>query len=146
MNADPLQVRVDLGPRSYEIHVHSGREAELGPIVREVLSKSWAGRACGRALVVTDANVKPYGENAVECLRGVGLEPALAVVPAGEPSKSLEQSERLFLRLIGLPADRHTLVVAVGGAWWAIWQASSRRPSPRHPLVHGSDLAAGPGG
>ena len=39
----------------------------------------------------------------------------VATVPAGEESKSLAQASQLYERMLRLPADRHTVVVALGG-------------------------------
>ena len=48
-------------------------------------------------------------------LAGVGIEPATAVLPAGEATKSLGQASRLYDELVSRKADRHTLIVALGG-------------------------------
>ncbi len=49
-------------------------------------------------------------------LRAAGLSRARAItVPAGEPSKSLAQVERIALKLSACGADRHSLLVAFGG-------------------------------
>ena len=45
----------------------------------------------------------------------MGIAAATAVVPPGEPSKSLAQVERLYDELAARGADRHTLLVALGG-------------------------------
>jgi 3-dehydroquinate synthase len=50
-----------------------------------------------------------------ESLALVGIEPLVEVVPAGEASKSLEQANTLFERLIKGHFDRLTPVIAVGG-------------------------------
>jgi 3-dehydroquinate synthase len=48
-------------------------------------------------------------------LEGVGLAVATAVVPPGEGSKSLAGAAKLYDALLDFKADRHTLVVALGG-------------------------------
>ena len=40
---------------------------------------------------------------------------SVSIVPPGEPSKSLAQAERLYDELVARAADRHTLIVALGG-------------------------------
>ncbi|MHC5540292.1 hypothetical protein ACYOEI_18890, partial [Singulisphaera rosea] len=52
-------VRVELGPRSYEVRVVSNRTPDFGAFARSCLNASWAGRPCQRALLVTDENVAP---------------------------------------------------------------------------------------
>ncbi len=112
-----LRVAVDLGSRSYEIRVVSGRSGEFGPFVREALGASWAGRSCRSALIVTDENLDALGvvETYRDGLAGVGIEPAVAVVPPGESSKSMASVSKLYDRLIERKSDRHTAIVAIGG-------------------------------
>ena len=110
-----VRVKVDLGPRSYEIVVVSGRPAEFAPFARASLEASWAGRSCRRALIVCDDNVativRPYAEG----LETVGIVPSIATIPPGEGSKSLDRAADLYDKLVKLRADRHTAVVAIGG-------------------------------
>jgi 3-dehydroquinate synthase len=111
------RVTVDLGPRSYEIHVVTGRTAEFGRFVRAALERTWSGPSCRRALIVTDSHLAelalPAAYNAA--LSHVGITASVAVVPAGEASKSLSEASGLYDELVNLRADRHTLVVALGG-------------------------------
>jgi len=108
-------VLVDLGPRSYPIRVVSGDPEGFGPFARRVLDASWAGRGCRRALLVTDANLAPWAPRFVRGLKAVGIAAEVAVVPAGEASKGLEQASALWDRLVAMKADRHACVVALGG-------------------------------
>lgn len=102
-------VRVNLGPRSYDIALTSGDPAGLGPFVRERLPKS------GLALVVFDANTTPHGNAVKAALQSVGFDVRLATIPPGEESKSLAEASRLYDALYEMAADRLTAVVAVGG-------------------------------
>ena len=112
---DPeTDVLVDLGPRSYEVRVVSGRAEALGAFARSALDASWAGRSCRRALLVTDENLAHLVEPIRESLGSVAIDVATAVLPAGEGTKCLEQAAALFDRLVGMKADRHTCVVALG--------------------------------
>ncbi len=110
-------VRVELGPRSYEIRiVHGGEGADgFGAFARRALEASWAGRGCRSALVVTDENLAGLAGEYVEALAGVDIAAGLAVVPPGEASKGLDRAAELYDRLVAIRADRHTCVVAVGG-------------------------------
>src|SRR5262249_48685651 len=89
--AADIRVAVDLGPRSYEIRVVSGRPADFGPYVRAALDATWAGQSCRSALVVTDEHLASLGlfEGYREALSAVGIEPSVAVLPPGEATKSL---------------------------------------------------------
>ncbi len=101
-------VRVQLGPRSYDVVVTSGDAAGLGLFAR--------ARARGDlAFVVADENVRSHAEAAAASLGSVGFRTALSVLPPGERQKSLATASDLYDRLADLGADRGTLVVAVGG-------------------------------
>src|SRR5262245_7815313 len=108
-------VRVDLGPRSYEIHVVSGDDARFGPFARGALDATWAGRHGRRALIVADENVAALAPAVAEGLKAAGIEATTAVLPAGEASKSLDRAADLYDALVRMRADRHTAVVALGG-------------------------------
>ncbi len=111
-----IGVKVDLGSRSYEVRVVSGAgSGAFGGFVREVLGSRWAGRNCRSALVVTDENLVGAAGGFVSELTEIGIGASLETVPAGERSKSLEASLRLYDRLVAIRADRQTCVVAVGG-------------------------------
>jgi 3-dehydroquinate synthase len=111
------RVRVPLGPRSYEIAVVTRRADLFGAFLRQALERTWAGSACRRALVVTDANLAELGLPAAyqAALSGAGIEPAMTVLPAGERTKSLRHLSGLYDELVSHKADRHTLIVALGG-------------------------------
>jgi len=110
-------VAVDLGPRSYEVRVVSGAPDGLGNFAREALDRTWAGKSCRSALIVTDnhlADLPPFAVSHAS-MEAVGIKCHTAVVPAGEASKSIESAVSLYQRLIAIKADRHTVVVALGG-------------------------------
>jgi 3-dehydroquinate synthase len=102
-------VRVNLGPRSYDIAIVSGDTAGIVPMVRAALPRSQT------ALVVADTHTASLGTRVEACLRTAGLRTAFAQVPAGEESKSAGELARLYDALYELAADRATAVVAVGG-------------------------------
>lgn len=109
-------VSVALGTRSYEIRVTSGAApGEFAAFARRAMDATWAGRGCRKAMVVADENVRPLAAPLAEALREAGIEPTTAAVPPGESSKSLDYAADLFDVLVGMRADRHTVVVAVGG-------------------------------
>jgi 3-dehydroquinate synthase len=98
-------LRVNLGPRSYDIAIGSGVESAFPSFVRERLPQYTRG------LFVADANTRPHAER----LAGLIGTDAVATVPAGENSKSLAEAARLYSRLAALAADRRSPVIAVGG-------------------------------
>jgi 3-dehydroquinate synthase len=99
-------VHVDLGERSYEIHIGS----DLLP------GGALAGEAGIRALIVSDSHVDPlYGARCEAVLRRQGIEPRRTVVPAGEASKELPQVQRLYEAALDAGLDRRSVIVALGG-------------------------------
>lgn len=102
-------VRVNLGPRSYNIALATGDVVDLGLYARDIAPKATT------ALVVTDSNVESIAVDIVRSLLRCGVRAVPTVVPAGETTKSFAQAAGLYDHLADLPADRTTLVVAVGG-------------------------------
>lgn len=101
-------LRVNLGERSYDIVVTNGDRAGIGPFARQ--------RSQGKlAMVVTDEHVQPHAEAIANALHEVHFQAVTVVLPSGEPQKSLATVSALYDQLAELRADRHTLVVAVGG-------------------------------
>ena len=101
-------LRVNLGERSYDIVVAANALARIGPLART--------RCTGQsALVVTDENAVSHAMAAQESLTAAGFHARVVIRAAGEAQKSLEAAGQLYDALIDLPADRRTVVVAVGG-------------------------------
>lgn len=103
-----ITVRVELGPRSYDIAVASHEPAGVGPFVR--------ARCRGElAVIVHDANVAPHAASAAASLQAAGFRVEQIAVPPGESQKDLAVASRLYDALAERKADRRTLIVAVGG-------------------------------
>jgi 3-dehydroquinate synthase len=65
--------------------------------------------------IVTDVHVAPHANAIALRLAQAGMQGGIAIRPAGEAQKSLDVARELYDQLLNVPADRHTLVVAVGG-------------------------------
>jgi 3-dehydroquinate synthase len=102
-------VRVNLGPRSYDIAITHEDALGIGPFVRSALPKT------STALVVCDSNTQSHGRAVESALSAENLRTGFATVPAGESSKCLTELSKLYDALYDLAADRKTCVVAVGG-------------------------------
>ncbi|HSQ55078.1 MAG TPA: 3-dehydroquinate synthase [Gemmata sp.] len=102
-------VRVDLGPRSYDIALTTGDPEGIGPFVKAALPKSRL------ALVVADANTRDHAARVEQALAASGFRTRLVAIPASESSKSQSELSKLYDALYDLAADRQTAVVAVGG-------------------------------
>lgn len=102
-------VNVELGERSYPIVIGEGVLGKLGEV-------SQARGLGGRCLVVSDSHVAPrYADRCREALRSAGIASELAVVPAGEPSKSEGRLFDLYSLALDAGLDRKCFVVALGG-------------------------------
>ncbi len=102
-------VTVDLGERSYPIHIGSGILETLGEACKAVGLK-------GRCLLVSDENVAPlYADKIFQSLEKSGFTPTLEVLPAGEPTKCHDQLIRLYSKAAELGLDRGHFMVALGG-------------------------------
>lgn len=98
-------IRVQLGPRSYDIAIGSGVENDFAAFVQD---RSPPGV---RPLVVSDSNTLPHASRLAARLPTAEV----IAVPAGEGSKSLDQFGQLCTHLARLKSDRQTPVIAVGG-------------------------------
>src|SRR5262245_60035467 len=108
MTTSHITIRVNLGDRSYDIAITRDNIGGLGLFARQ--------RCRGTsALVVTDQNVEKLANGVLTSLQVAGFQTSLAVLSSGEPQKSIEVASTLYDRLADIPADRRTLVVAVGG-------------------------------
>ncbi|NKB24426.1 MAG: 3-dehydroquinate synthase [Kiritimatiellae bacterium] len=105
----PQQITVDLGERSYRIHIASGLLNQLGNLCIE---QSF-GQRC---MIVSDSNVDThYGDSCEYYLKKAGFLPCRVVVPAGEKSKSLQELSTIYDIAIDHQLDRSSFIVALGG-------------------------------
>ncbi|HVZ92544.1 MAG TPA: 3-dehydroquinate synthase [Rhizomicrobium sp.] len=99
---------VELGPRSYGIHVGPGLLARSGALLKPFVR--------GRAAIVSDFTVAElYRQPLVDCFERVGVETASVILPPGEGSKNFRTLETLCSALIKAGVDRDGLVIALGG-------------------------------
>jgi 3-dehydroquinate synthase len=102
-------VNVDLGDRSYPIHIGSGILETLGDACKTAGLK-------GKCLIVTDEHVAPlYADWVFQSLEKAGFKPLLEVLPAGEPTKNQAQLMNLYSKAAAHHLDRKCFMVALGG-------------------------------
>lgn len=105
----PLEVEVPLRRSPYRVVVGQGLLRECGSRIADLLG----ARRCA---VVTDSRVGPLHAAPVEAsLSAAGFEAVRITVPAGESSKSFEQTAAVCDAMIAAGLDRSSLVVALGG-------------------------------
>ncbi|WP_371916013.1 3-dehydroquinate synthase [Paenibacillus sp. P3E] len=104
-------ITVDLGERSYPIHIGSGLLRDIG---RQCVQAGFPLRS--PLLVVSDSEVAPRYLPVVEAsLREQGYSVVSHVIEAGEASKSLAVYEDVITTAIQAGLDRSSAVLALGG-------------------------------
>jgi 3-dehydroquinate synthase len=106
--ATERRVRVELGPRSYDVVIGGGLLERAGALLGSLIAKK------RRVVVITDERVAALQLDRLQRgLDGVGAE--VVTVPSGEATKSWPELERLIDRLLALKIDRRSLLLALGG-------------------------------
>ena len=102
-------VHVELAERSYPIHIGEGLLDKVG---QYALSSGLSG-SC---LLITDQHTQAlFAERVTRSLKAAGVRVSIAVVPAGESSKSIEQLSNLLSACVKAGLDRNSFIVALGG-------------------------------
>ncbi|HVX31278.1 MAG TPA: 3-dehydroquinate synthase [Nitrolancea sp.] len=93
-----------------DLYVRAGLLPATGRLMRQRFP------AARRAWIISDSNVAPlWAENVRASIAMADFATELLVVPAGEASKSLEQTGALLDQLLDGRIDRRDVVVALGG-------------------------------
>ena len=110
MKSAVTTVRVGLDDRGYDIEIGPDLLADAGPRMQRRIDDFQ------RCIVISDANVAPlYAETLIDSLQAAGVSSQLMTIPAGEPSKSVEQATNLWNQLLAAEVDRQTVIIALGG-------------------------------
>ncbi len=103
-------IHVALAHSPYDVVVQNGLLAEAGSQITERTLLS------GKAAIITDSTVGPlYADTLKASLESSGYTTTLHTVPAGEASKSLNQTQELCREMIRAGHDRSSFVIALGG-------------------------------
>ncbi len=104
-------VNVDLGDRSYKVHIGAGLLDSIGTLAAGTVAP------CRCAVMVDSAISRLYADRAMESLKSAGFSPVLIQVPTGEANKTVDTFSHLLDELFAItPAiDRGTVVFALGG-------------------------------
>ncbi len=103
------KVHVDLGDRSYPIHIGQGWLTELGPIFRESFREH-------RHLILTNPRIeKLWGRKVMDIFASEGLTAELFEIPEGEEAKNLQTVSQIYDFLIERKYGRQTTLTALGG-------------------------------
>ena len=103
------RLRVELGPRSYDIVIGSGVLRQAGALLQEAIGQR-------RLIIVTDDHVAHHHLAALQLgLDAAGYQHAAVIIRPGEASKDLRRFPELAERLLDHNPDRGTVLVAFGG-------------------------------
>jgi 3-dehydroquinate synthase len=102
-------IHVDLGARSYDVHVGAGLIAQAGDLIAPFAPTK-------RVFIVTDRNVaKKHRPALAAALDAAGLENWTITLAPGERTKSFEGLELICRHLLQAGINRRALVIAFGG-------------------------------
>lgn len=102
------KVRVNLGPRSYDILIGQGLLANLPSLFSNV------GKATA-IFAVCDEHVQAQASLVAKGFQNQNINVTHVVVPSGENQKCLDSAAKLYDQLVDSHADRKTMVLALGG-------------------------------
>ncbi|MDW8373088.1 MAG: 3-dehydroquinate synthase [Planctomycetota bacterium] len=104
-----MQLLVDLGARSYPIHIASGALARAGSLIAPCL-------AAPQALIIADATVAAlHGATLRQSLAAAGIHAELVAFPPGERSKTLDTAAQLWDACARHRLGRDGAILALGG-------------------------------
>ncbi len=103
-------IHVNLGERSYDIHIEKGILDRAGAYIKAVCPRA------KRLAVVTDDNVDPlYSERVTASMEAAGFYTGVFTAPAGESTKCVTQLSALWEAFMHFGLTRTDAVVALGG-------------------------------
>jgi 3-dehydroquinate synthase len=106
--AEPINLQVELGERSYPITIGQSLLAN-GKLIADAVGGE-------RAAIVTNTVVGPlYLDAIARSLRAAGKRVTEIVLPDGEEEKTWENLQRIYDGLLTDQCDRKTTIVALGG-------------------------------
>jgi 3-dehydroquinate synthase len=109
VETDAALVEVELGERSYPIHIAEGLLKQAGELIGPVLSRA-------KTVIVTDENVAALHLATLQkSLDDAGIRHDAIVLPPGEATKSYEKLAFLCDALLEKDVERKDVVIAFGG-------------------------------
>jgi len=106
---DGKRVSVELGPRSYDVHVAADITRHVGALIRQRLPKAQLG-------IITDETVwRLHGHTLAQSLSDADYRVPVAAIAPGEKSKTLDTVGELYERCLDWHLTRTDAVVAFGG-------------------------------
>lgn len=103
------RLRVELGPRSYEIAIGRAILGGLGDALNEL------GLSPRLAVVSNPTVYGLYGGSVLDSLASIGFDASLITVPDGEEYKNFLWTENVLGEMLRMRLDRSSALVALGG-------------------------------
>ncbi|GJL50285.1 MAG: 3-dehydroquinate synthase [Nitrospirales bacterium] len=108
-NSSRLTVPVDLGQRSYPIHIQAGLLHDIGDCLQQ-------SGLSGRVVIVTNSIVRQlYGSIVNSSLKRREFRPLFIEVPDGERAKTLGWASKIIDQLVAQRFERSDILLALGG-------------------------------
>jgi 3-dehydroquinate synthase len=102
-------VSVDLGQRTYDIHIGENLLQDAGRSIAPLLNRPFAA-------IVTDENVARHHLKTLEAsLAAAGIKSVAIILPAGEKTKSFTALADLCEQLLAAGVERRDKIIAFGG-------------------------------
>jgi 3-dehydroquinate synthase len=106
---EPDRLRVELGPRSYDLLIGRGLLAGAGHHLKPLLRQP-------RVFVLTDRSVAElHLPSLLRALAEAGIDHHAITLPPGEQTKGFEHLERVIDELLAARVERASTLVALGG-------------------------------
>lgn len=105
-------VSVDLGERSYDIHIGKALLEQTADLLPSSLKDNLKER---HVFILYDENVYPYAQVIDEALAGKTADTKMFAIKGGEQTKSYEGFETAMEWLLEKGVDRHSILIALGG-------------------------------
>ncbi len=102
-------VKVELGERSYHIHIGLSTLETIGERIQQF-------HFSHKAVLISNSDlIKLYGERIILNLKKNGFEMEVIEVPDGEKYKNMREAEKIYDRLLDGKHDRYSPLIALGG-------------------------------
>tara|TARA_B100000315_G_scaffold259107_1_gene313655 strand:+ start:505 stop:1596 length:1092 start_codon:yes stop_codon:yes gene_type:complete len=102
-------VRVELGERSYNIHIGLNTLDTIGERIKQF-------HFSHKAVLISNSDlIKLYGERIILNLKKNGFEIEVIEVQDGEKYKNMREAEKIYDRLLAGKHDRYSPLIALGG-------------------------------
>ncbi len=105
---DTKIVKVDLGARSYDIHIGKGLLEQVADLIPSDLKNT-------KVFILYDKNTYPYVQVLEEALAGKVSESKSLGLQGGEPTKSYDGLQQTLDWLLDNKVNRNSLMIVVGG-------------------------------